>query len=141
MSFIDEIRIAQRDAGEAAVLRNLERQGLGSVGSYATAEESASVIREATPDEQWLHAQLDRIDPDRLEMGSAGDTPALMKLVFELRDTKTRLQGEADVMRTLLEEALKVLATIEPEDDGEYTRLRSLQKSIIAIVEMKVVHR
>lgn len=86
MSLIDEIRIAQRDAGEAAVIRNLERQGLGSVGSYATAEETTSVMRKATADEMWLYEQLDRIDPYRHEMGSGGDTPALVKLVFELRE-------------------------------------------------------
>jgi hypothetical protein len=56
------------------------------MNQYASAEETASVMRQATPDETWLHAQLDRIDPHRHEMGSAGDTPALVKLVFELRD-------------------------------------------------------
>lgn len=53
---------------------------------YATAEETASVMRQSTPDEKWLYEQLDRIAPHRHEMGSAGDTPALVKLVFELRD-------------------------------------------------------
>lgn len=53
--------------------------------TYATAQETASVMRQATPDELWLHQQLDRIDPHRYEQGSAGDTPALVKLVFELR--------------------------------------------------------
>jgi len=86
MSLIDDIYIAQRNAGEAAVIRNLERLGLGSVGNYATAEETASVMRPATPDEAWLYEQLDRINPHRHEMGSAGDTPALVKLVFELRE-------------------------------------------------------
>ena len=80
MSLIDEIRIAQRNAGEQAVIKHLESMG------FATAEETASVMRQATPDEKWLHEQLDRIDPHRHEMGSAGDTPALVKLVFELRE-------------------------------------------------------
>ena len=52
---------------------------------YAIAQETASVIRPITADEAWLHAQLDRLDPHRLEAGGAGDTPALIKLVFELR--------------------------------------------------------
>jgi hypothetical protein len=52
---------------------------------YATAQDTASVIRPITADEAWLHAQLDRLDPHRLEAGGAGDTPALIKLVFELR--------------------------------------------------------
>lgn len=86
MSLIDEIYIAQRNAGEAAVIRNLERLGLSSVGNYATAEETASVMHPATANEKWLYEQLDRIDPHRHEMGSAGDTPALVKLVFELRE-------------------------------------------------------
>ncbi len=53
---------------------------------YATAEETASVMRPATANEKWLYEQLDRIDSHRHEMGSAGDTPALVKLVFELRE-------------------------------------------------------
>ena len=53
---------------------------------YATAEQTAAVMREATPDERWLNEQLDRLNQDRDEMGGAGDTPALTNLVFELRD-------------------------------------------------------
>lgn len=47
---------------------------------YATAEESQSVMREATPDEIWLEQQLNRIAPDR-----ENDTQALIELVFELK--------------------------------------------------------
>ena len=89
MSLIDEIRIAQRNAGEQAVIRHLESMGFAKnpgEDSYATAEETASVMRPATADEKWLYEQLDRIDPHRHEMGSAGATPALVKLVFELRE-------------------------------------------------------
>ena len=107
---------------------------------YATAEESASVMREATPDEKWLDDQLDTIARHRHEMGSAGDTPALVKLVFQLREAKVRLQGEAGVMRALLDESLKVLTTLEPEDDNERARLESLKRMIIAVVEMQLVH-
>lgn len=60
---------------------------------YASAQETASVIRPATADEAWLHAQLDRLDPHRLEAGGAGDTPALIKLVFEFK-----AQAERDPM-------------------------------------------
>lgn len=42
-------------------------------------------------------------------MGSAGDTPALTTLVFELRRENQRLQGEAKVMRDLLVEAHEYL--------------------------------
>lgn len=52
---------------------------------YTTAEETASVMRQATPDELWLHEQLDRIAPDRFEMGSASANDALVELVFELK--------------------------------------------------------
>lgn len=105
MSLIDEIRIAQRDVGEAAVIRNLERLGLGSVGGYATAEETASVTRQATSDEKWLPEQLDRLDPQRHEMGSAGDTPALVKLVFELKAAKEKLQDTIEHLAQQLVEA------------------------------------
>lgn len=111
MSLIDEIRIAQRNAGEAAVIRNLERQGLGKVGSYATAEESASVMRPSTPNEKWLHEALDQIDPHRLEMGSAGDTPALVKLVFELRDALTEVVRISDRKHDAWDRAKTLLGT------------------------------
>lgn len=66
---------------------------------YASAQDTASVIRPATADEAWLHAQLDRLDPHRLEAGGAGDTPALIELVFELRAQSERQlsQGLLDV--------------------------------------------
>ncbi|MDO9235967.1 MAG: hypothetical protein Q7U28_08045 [Aquabacterium sp.] len=68
---------------------------------YATAAETAALIRPSTPDERWLHEQLDRIDPHRHEMGSAGDTPALVKLVFELRDSATQLQPKQEPYQTI----------------------------------------
>ena len=111
MSLIDEIRIAQRDAGEAAVIRSLERQGLVKVGSFATAEESASVMRPSTPNEKWLQAALDQIDPHRLEMGSAGDMPALVKLVFELRDALTEVVRISDRKHDAWDRAKSVLGT------------------------------
>lgn len=48
---------------------------------YATAAESQSVMREATPDELWLEQQLNRIAPWR-----ENDTQALIELVFELKE-------------------------------------------------------
>lgn len=62
---------------------------------YASAQDTASVIRPATADEAWLHAQLDRLDPHRLEAGGAGDTPALIKLVFELKGQAERHLSQA----------------------------------------------
>lgn len=62
---------------------------------YATKEESAAVTRKATPDELWLHEQLERINPDCLEMGSS---LALESLVFELRDER----DESDGVRKIL---------------------------------------
>lgn len=106
---------------------------------YATVEETASVIRPATPDESWLYEQLDRINPHRLEMGSAGDTPALVKLALELRAAKMRLEGEAGVMRELLLESHSIIETIEAEDEGEFTRLATVKRQIKAIIDMRVV--
>lgn len=107
---------------------------------YASAQDTASVIRPASADEVWLHAQLDRLDPHRLDAGGAGDTPALIELVFELRRDKCQLQGEAGVMRALLEESLGVFATLEPGDNDEYDRLVDFKKKIIAAVEAQLVH-
>ncbi len=53
---------------------------------YATAEQTASVIRRATEDENWLNSQLNRIAPHRGEIGDDADRIALEVLVFELRD-------------------------------------------------------
>ena len=41
--------------------------------------------RNPSEDEMWLKRELDRIDPDRNEMGNAGDGEALRKLVLEMR--------------------------------------------------------
>jgi hypothetical protein len=81
----------------------------GKEMSYATKEETAAITRKATPDELWLECQLERISPNRNEMDSAGETPALTILVFELRRENQRLQGEAKVMRDLLGEAHEFL--------------------------------
>jgi len=68
---------------------------------YATAEECAAVTRQATADENWLANQLDRIDPHRHEIGSAGDRPALERLVFELKADVERLRKDAERYRWL----------------------------------------
>jgi len=89
---LDKIRIAKLYKGEAAAIRHLASQGMGAVAGYATTEESAGVLRESTPNEKWLCEQLDRIDPHRHEMGRAGDTPALIELVFEMRQEVLEMQ-------------------------------------------------
>ena len=121
--------------------RHLERPGLGAAGAYATAEETGSVMRKATPYELWLEEQLNRIHPQRHEIGSAGDMPAMTILVHQLKQAQTRLEGEAAVMRSLLEECLKVLHTLDPEDDSEGRRLESLKRKIVAVVEAQLVQR
>ena len=59
----------------------------------------------------------------------AGYTQALSALVFELRRENQRLEGEAKVMRDLLNLAVQPLETLLPEADhpaGEYESLSSL---------------
>ena len=80
------VRAGNLESTLSAIDRQLWDRDGAELAQYATTEETASVMRQATPDEKWLHEQLDRIDPHRHEMGSAGDTPALVKLVFELRE-------------------------------------------------------
>lgn len=140
MNLMDEIRIAQRDAGEAAVIRHLEQAGLSKVSAYATAQETASVVRKATPDELWLTAQLDRIAPDRFDTGT-GDSDALVKLVFELRNERTRLDGEAGVMRDLLNDAHSVLDSIVADDESEFMHLATLKREIRAIIDRKLARK
>lgn len=53
---------------------------------YSTATETAALIQTATPEQQWLQAQLERIDPHCLEQGHDGAyTRALEALVIELK--------------------------------------------------------
>lgn len=85
------------------------------MSQYASKEVSAAVTRRATPDESWLDDQLDRINPERREMGSAGDMQPMTILVFELRRENQRLEGEAKVMRDLLGEAHEFL---DPNQSG-----------------------
>jgi hypothetical protein len=104
-------------------------------GQYTTADETAALVQISTPDEKWVTSQLDRIAPERYEMGAAGDVPALIKLVLELRDEKTRLQGEAGVMRGLLEKSLDVLDTICETDDLQWALRQALKTYIAELIE------
>jgi len=63
---------------------------------------AAPVVRKATPDEQWLEAQLDRISPDRHEIGSVGECEALAKLAIELRIALITANANMDYLRSLL---------------------------------------
>jgi hypothetical protein len=71
---------------------------------YATAEETASVIRTATADELWLNDQLDRIAPHRGEIGDAADLTAMEVLVFELRDQVASVKQAISKYHTALNE-------------------------------------
>jgi hypothetical protein len=75
---------------------------------YASAQESIGVLIEATADEVWIEAQLDRLNPDRFEMGYAGDTDALVTLALELRAERDALQAD----RNRLDDS--------PDPDGAY---------------------
>lgn len=100
------------------------------MNQYASKEVSAAVTRRAAPDELWLSEQIERINPDASEMGNdAGYTQALTALVFELHRENQRLQGEAKVIRDLLNLTLQPLETLLPEADhpaGEYESLSIL---------------
>lgn len=47
MALMDEIRIAQRDAGEAAVTQNLERMGLGLKNTQTEEQKIAELTAQA----------------------------------------------------------------------------------------------
>ena len=51
-------------------------------------------------DEMWLKRELDRIDPDRNEMGNAGDAEALRKLVLEMRGGAHAVACAANVLQS-----------------------------------------
>lgn len=73
MSLIDEIRIAQRNAGEDAVIRNLERQGLGSIATYASGEET-SAAQSAQHSDEFL-CPLCYDDPDNIKQQTQPQHP------------------------------------------------------------------
>lgn len=60
---------------------------------YASSEDFERVIQKLSENEKWLEDELDKIDPDRHEMGSDGETGALRKLVFSLKE---QLDGGAN---------------------------------------------
>lgn len=97
------------------------------MSQYASKEESAVVTRKATPNESWLEDQLDRINPERREMGSAGDMQPMTILVFELRRENQRLEGEAKVMRDLLGEAHEFL---DPKQSGTPTLEKQIEAAL-----------
>lgn len=65
MSLLDQIRNAQRDAGEAAVIAHLDSLGLSNVTDkkdpYASEEETAALIKpdSRSPEEKGLHTMMD----------------------------------------------------------------------------------
>jgi hypothetical protein len=109
------------------------------MSQYATAEETAALVRQASPQDKWLEGQLNRISPERHEMGSPAPALAYLRLALELKDTNTLLQGEAKVMRDLLEKSLTVLETIDEDDAHERALLWEFKQKIIAVVEMQLV--
>ena len=69
-----------------------------SQSAYATAEETAAVItRKATPNETWLEAQLQRINPYLGDTGSGDGLRETELLAYQLRDRKLgNLQPQSD---------------------------------------------
>lgn len=59
---------------------------------YTSSEDFERVIQKLSENEKWLEDELEKIDPNRHEMGGAGETGALRKLVFSLKE---RLDGGA----------------------------------------------
>jgi hypothetical protein len=111
-----------------------------SQSEYATADETAAVItRKATPNETWLEAQLQRINPYLGDTGSGDGLRETELLAYQLRDEITTLKGEANVMRILLEKCLDVIATIDPDDHDEAKRLKKLTDAVKAVTEAVVV--
>lgn len=49
---------------------------------YATKAETESVMHKATPFERWLNSELDRLAPDRYEMGEVDD--GMLKLLEQI---------------------------------------------------------
>lgn len=99
---------------------------------YASANETSSLVRKATPDELWLAEQINRINPDHDSQDvHSGYVQALAILVFEQRRECVRLKGEAKVLRDLLKEARSVIETVI-EDGREIDGLPELSSAMFA---------
>lgn len=94
------------------------------MSQYASIQESKSLTRHATPDELWLHEQLERINPDCLEMGIS---LALESLVFEMRAKLQTLEGEAQVLCDLLAE---VIDFVDVNQDGAVTLVKQIESAL-----------
>lgn len=55
------------------------------MSEYSTKEETNSVIVTPSKNDVWLNNELERINPNRNEMGNSGDVDALIKLIYELK--------------------------------------------------------
>lgn len=108
---------------------------MSTQSDYATAEETAAVIRKATPYELWLEKELDDINPDRNEMGNDGQLAALHILIYKLKQKTTSLKGECLVMVRVMKRALAVIETIEPEDHEENKELIGVKNFLTSIIE------
>lgn len=70
---------------------------------YATPEETAAVLRNATPDDLWLAAQIERIDPHEAEQGNDGaHTRAVVKLALEMRDQRDEARAQVEWLQSLI---------------------------------------
>lgn len=131
MSLIDEIRIAQRNAGEDAVIRNLERQGLGSINPDASEEETKAPLLPGTR----THGER----PDWLQYDYTSDVITIYGLAGE--DVFFSLEG--DLLRiTRGPSGTFVLHIVEPSDQQQpaqpqqscyYLNCEELSKELAAL--------
>lgn len=50
--------------------------------TYAKKEETEFPIRKETPFEKWLNCELDKVAPDRFEMGSSDGIAELLEQIW-----------------------------------------------------------
>jgi hypothetical protein len=109
------------------------------MSQYASTHESASVTRQATPDELWLDDQLERIDANASEMG--GDvsyTRAIETLVFELRDERDESDGVREILAKHL--AGVAIALKGPELELHKHGYHDLEeKAQVAMIEIELL--
>ena len=138
MSLIDEIRIAQRNAGEDAVIRNLERQGLGSIDPYASEEETKAPLLPdtRTHGERHLDVPLTAIAakeraikkaerPDWLQYDYTSDVITIYGLAYHasMFGEDGLLSLEGDLLRiTRGPSGTFVLHIVEPSDQQQPTQ-------------------
>lgn len=140
MSLIDEIRIAQRNAGEAAVVANLERMGLVDKPNQATPHGTLleQIMDPCQPKNEREWAALSEIESLRAELAALQAEPAMQQVNLTTKREKvillTHVAQENESLRAQLatqalrlEDANGLLRYVADQRDAALKNLKTAE--------------